>query len=94
MKGTEGYGNIINRAQIALEAGCDMILVCNDALSCDRLLDELKWDMPALSLARLARMHGRSHSTSLIKLHENANFVSAVNEIDQIGKDNLELSFS
>lgn len=94
MKGTEGYGNIINRAQIALEAGCDMILVCNDALSCDRLLDELKWDMPALSLARLARMHGRSHSTSLIKLHENADFVSAVNEIDQIGKDNLELSFS
>ncbi|TXI25723.1 MAG: beta-N-acetylhexosaminidase [Nitrosomonas sp.] len=94
MKGTEGYGNIVDRTRISLEAGCDMVLVCNDSLSCDLLLDQLKWETSAISLARLARMRGRSHASSLIKLHEEASFVQAVNEIDQIGKDNLELSFT
>jgi hypothetical protein len=39
-------------------------------------------------------MRGRSHASSLIRLHEEANFVQAINEIDQIGKDNIELSFT
>lgn len=94
MKGTEGYGNIADRARIALEAGCDMVLVCNDSLSCDVLLDKLEWETSAINLARLARMRGRFNFSSLIKLHEEASFVQAVNEIDQIGKDNFELNFT
>lgn len=94
MKGTEGYGNIVDRARIALEAGCDMVLVCNDSLSCDVLLDKLEWETSAINLARLARMRGRFNFSSLIKLHEEASFVQAVNEIDQIGKDNFELNFT
>lgn len=94
MKGTEGYGNIVDRARIALEAGCDMVLVCNDSLSCDVLLDKLEWETSAINLARLARMRGRFNFSSLIKLHEEVSFVQAVNEIDQIGKANFELNFT
>jgi len=94
MKGTEGYGNIVDRARIALEAGCDMVLVCNDSLSCDVLLDKLEWETSAINLARLASMRGRFNFSSLIKLHEEVSFVQAVNEIDQIGKANFELNFT
>ncbi|SDY50070.1 beta-N-acetylhexosaminidase [Nitrosomonas sp. Nm58] len=93
MQGTAGYGNITERARAALQAGCDMVLVCNDFQSADQLLETLQWEIPAVSLARLAHMRGRRHAQSMIKLHEAAYFVQAVREISEIGVGNQELSF-
>lgn len=93
MQGTAGYGNITERAQAALQAGCDMVLVCNDFPSADHLLEALQWEIPAVSLARLAHMRGRRYAQSMIKLHENADYVRAVREISEIGISNQELSF-
>ena len=85
MEGAAVAGNILQRANIALNAGCDMVLVCNNSDAADSLLAELHWDIPAISLARLVRMRGRPNPESIVKLHENADFVTAVEKIAGIG---------
>jgi beta-N-acetylhexosaminidase len=48
-----------SRAEAALEAGCDMVLICNHREGALEVLDHVKrYDNP-VSHARLARMHGR-----------------------------------
>ena len=84
MEGAVVAGNIVQRAEIALNAGCDMVLVCNDPHATDKLLSELQWEMPAASLARLDRMRGRPNPDSIDKLRENEAFVSSVLEVEQI----------
>lgn len=84
-------GGIVQRAQAALNAGCDMVLVCNNPPAADELLASLEWDMPATSKARLAQMRGRHHAESLVRLHERAEFVKAVHDIASIGSGTAEL---
>lgn len=59
MEGAAVAGGITDRAYAALQAGCDMVLVCNAPEAADTLLSELKWTLPPVSLVRLLRMHGR-----------------------------------
>ena len=54
-----GAGGVVARANAALSAGCDMVLVCNDAGAADELLAGLEYTMPAVGQARLAAMRGR-----------------------------------
>jgi len=87
-------GGILQRAEAALRAGCDMVLVCNQPSLADELLAGLKWDMPATSKARLAHMRGRNHPDTLAQLHEQAGFMKAVHEIAAIGPGTAELPFA
>ena len=91
MEGATVAGSIVQRAEAALHAGCDMVLVCNKPESADELLRGLHWDMPVTSRARLAHMRGASHPTGLAKLHEQANFLKALDEVASIGMSNTEL---
>ncbi|MBU1426638.1 MAG: beta-N-acetylhexosaminidase [Gammaproteobacteria bacterium] len=91
MEGATVAGGIVQRAESALNAGCDMVLVCNKPESADELLNGLKWDMTAQSKARLAQMHGRPHPWTLVQLHENADFVKALREVAGIGMHEGEL---
>ena len=38
MEGASVAGGVVARAEAAFEAGCDMVLLCNDPLHCDELL--------------------------------------------------------
>jgi beta-N-acetylhexosaminidase len=69
-----------------------MVLVCNDAGAADRLLAGLQYGMPAVSLVRLARMHGR-HATadSMVKLREDQNYVDALHAMSGIGAKSGDL---
>lgn len=91
MEGAAVAGNIVQRAEIAFSSGCDVVLVCNNPQAADTLLGELQWDIPAIGLARLARLRGRPHPDSMVKLREDAHFVKAVKEIGGIGISNGEL---
>ena len=58
MKATSSYGRMPERARLALDAGCDMILVCNDRDAAHEAVDSLNDYSNPLSLVRLARLHG------------------------------------
>jgi beta-N-acetylhexosaminidase len=91
MEGATVAGGIVQRAEAALNAGCDMVLVCNKPESADELLAGLKWNLPAPSKARLAQMHGHAHPKSLVQLHEDADFIKALHEVGSIGMREGEL---
>ncbi len=61
MKATRGYGSMAVRAKRALEAGCDMVLVCNDRSAARQAVTALNDYSNPLSLVRLARLHGTGH---------------------------------
>ncbi len=85
MEGASVAGGVVRRAEAALHAGCDMVLVCNKPASADELLSGLKWQMPAPSMARLIRMHGRPHPESWARLHEDKDYVAAVHAVGSLG---------
>jgi beta-N-acetylhexosaminidase len=57
-------GDYRQRARSALQAGCDMVLVCNNRPAALQVLDELKDYSNLTSQARLVRMHGRKEKTA------------------------------
>src|SRR5215210_2295880 len=77
MEGARATGGITERALAAFEAGCDMVLVCNDSAAVDELYDHLTWTLSPVSLVRLARLHGRAAAESMVKLREDARYAAA-----------------
>jgi len=59
MSGAESVGGYVDRAQLALQAGCDMLLVCNNSEGADEILESLdSYDNPTTRI-RMIRLHGR-----------------------------------
>lgn len=85
MAGAHVAGGPVQRAEAALKAGCDMVLLCNKPDDADELLAGLRFAMPAVSMARLVRMHGKPHPFSMDKLHEDAHFLKMVHAVGSIG---------
>lgn len=68
MVAAEVAGTLPERARRALDAGCDMLLVCNEGRAADAVLEAVGGPRPASAL-RLARLHGRG-GTPLEQLRE------------------------
>ena len=59
MAGASVAGDMVERAEAALAAGCDMILLCNNPREIRRVVDGIAWQESPVVHLRLARMHGR-----------------------------------
>lgn len=94
MEGARVAGGVVARAEAALRAGCDMVLVCNNPQSADELLAGLHYAMPAVGLARLARIHGRAHAADAVKLREDPHYVAALRAIAGLGAHSGDLPFA
>ncbi len=57
------YGDVVLRAHRALEAGCDMLPVCNRRADVITLLERLRFEPEPASRLRLVRLHGRERLT-------------------------------
>ncbi|MCK5640229.1 MAG: beta-N-acetylhexosaminidase, partial [Gammaproteobacteria bacterium] len=91
MEGASVAGDYVARAEAALHAGCDMVLMCNNRPAARQLLDGLKIDENPVLSTRLARMHGR-HPLSRDQLHNDPVWHQAVAAIQQLFSDpNIEL---
>jgi len=77
-------GNVTERSLAALNAGCDMILLCNKPDLADELLENLVWKMPAQSITRLTRMHGTGNK-DMVALRESREYIKAVKRVAMIG---------
>ena len=60
MSGAAAVAPMLERARLALAAGCDVLPVCNDRQGVLALLDGLKERPEPASFARLARLRGRA----------------------------------
>jgi beta-N-acetylhexosaminidase len=91
MEGARGAGGVTARAQAALAAGCDMVLLCNSPALADELLSTFQYEMPATALARLARVHGRGGPESAHELRHDPRYLTAVATVRAIGAQDGEL---
>jgi beta-N-acetylhexosaminidase len=92
MKATASFGSMSKRAGLALEAGCDMIPICNDRTSAQRTVATLREYSNPLSQVRLARLHGIG-TTSREKLLTSEQWQTAAGKIDRwLDRPPLELN--
>jgi beta-N-acetylhexosaminidase len=65
MSGAESVGGYTQRARRALDAGCDILLVCNNPEGADEVLESLTdYSNPATQM-RMVRLHGRETAADL-----------------------------
>ena len=79
-------GDHVDRARAALEAGCDVVLVCNDRPAAVAVAEGLKTGPDPVRAARMARLHGRG-TASFEKLASDAAYRSAVAELSPLVRE-------
>lgn len=68
MEGATVAGSIEERADAALAAGCDMVLVCNQPAQAQRLLEALERRPPSVKQPTLLALQGRPQVRTLAEL--------------------------
>jgi beta-N-acetylhexosaminidase len=63
MQGAAIVGDMSQRAAAALEAGCDVLSLCNDRKGVLQVIDSLRGTGDPLSQVRMVRLHGKSGPT-------------------------------
>ncbi len=83
MAGAEIIGDYMARAHGALNAGCDMVLICNNRTAVLEVLENYRDSPNPLSQVRLIRMHGKTSFTS-DSLRKNYNWQQISARIDAL----------
>lgn len=94
MKGASVVGEqYVERAEKALSAGCDMVLVCNNREGALNVVDNLSGYNDPVSHLRLARMHGK-HETTMTGLHKTTKWKKSSDILSRYQDDpTLDLEF-
>ncbi|MDH5395331.1 MAG: beta-N-acetylhexosaminidase, partial [Gammaproteobacteria bacterium] len=94
MKGASVVGEqYIDRAEKALQAGCDMVLVCNNRTGALNVVDNLSGHNDPVAHLRLARMHGK-HDITMPQLHKSSKWKQSADMLKRYQDDpTLELDF-
>jgi beta-N-acetylhexosaminidase len=82
MAGARSAGSVVERAQRALVAGCDMVVICNDPAGASEAVEGVSLQPDPASQLRLLRMHGRRPQTRSA-LREDPRWHHAVREIGE-----------
>ena len=83
MSGAESVGGYSERARLALEAGCDVLLVCNNPAGADEVLESLQgYSNPATQL-RMIRLHGQAVDSGLF---DSADWRDACTELNEFNR--------
>ncbi len=77
MEGAACAGDYAGRADASLQAGCDMVLVCNHRAEAVQVAEALATYQNPVAHTRIARMHGR-HSPDWDTLHQDSRWEQAV----------------
>jgi beta-N-acetylhexosaminidase len=77
MEGAACAGDHADRAAASLEAGCDMVLMCNNREQAIKVAESLEGYRNAVAHTRMVRMHGR-HAPALFELHADKRWEQAV----------------
>lgn len=85
MKAATEFGTASERVQRALQAGCDLVLVCNDPIAADEVLSKVHWHSDVLSHARLIRLHAHG-KFEYSKLQYEPLWQAAVSVVNQINQ--------
>ncbi len=80
MAAADVAGDYEDRARLALDAGCDMILVCNNQAGAIQVLEALKEHRDPVAQMRMVRMHGRG-AVDRDAIHLDPRWKSAVEAI-------------
>lgn len=95
MQGASVAGeHFVDRANLAISAGCDIVLVCNNRAGAIEVLDNLVYLENPVSHTRIARMHGR-HGITRHELNAMTRWHMAVNQIQNyLDEPSLNLNLS
>ena len=70
MEGASTHGSVVERAQAAIEAGCDLVLVCNALEAMDEVLAGLRWRRTKAFSDRVQRLFPRGDALRMPELVE------------------------
>jgi hypothetical protein len=91
MAGAHSAGGIRERARAALDAGCDMVLVCNDSRAARTLVDGLERPCSAATLAAMARLHGHPRPAGFTALREHPAYATALHLVSHLATPSGDL---
>ncbi|MBN3850157.1 beta-N-acetylhexosaminidase [Paraburkholderia sp. Ac-20342] len=77
MEAARQGGTLTEGARAALEAGCDMVLICNQPHEAEKVLDALRFKPSKESQRRLKRMQPRGKALKWSKLMDEPRYVEA-----------------
>lgn len=81
MEGAKIAGSVVNAGQMAIDAGCDFVLVCNSPQQADALLHGLRWSSSPGFEERRARMQPRGAALSIDRLQASSQYRQAVDDL-------------
>jgi beta-N-acetylhexosaminidase len=84
MQGASGQGSMPERAHAALQAGCDLVLVCNRTDAMDEVLDGLKWKAGPHHRERLGRLVPRGPAPGPDALRNSEVYQAALRDLDEL----------